>query len=386
MKCLKILRLLFFLSTNITNVYTYANEPSVLAQGAILLDQETGRILWGKNEEEPLAMASTAKIITAILVLEKCGLDDVVYVSRNAVNQPKVNMNMQEGEMWTVGDLLHALMLGSYNDSAVALAEHAGGTVENFCTMMTDKAKELGAENTKFASPNGLDSHLDETEHYSTAYDMAKITAYAIQNQKFLEIIKVPSMTITELNQTRSVSLTNPDIFLTTFEGALGVKTGYTNRAGHCFVGAATREDKTMISVVLGSGWGDTGKVGKWTDTNAIMTYGFDTFEYAEIINEDTMIGEILVQNSKTEAIEVGIETGYTALFSAEELEAIEIEVNLPTLLEAPIEKGIEVGQLQIVLEGEVLKEIPIVSQEKAEAFDLFGWLWEIGRKWLMWD
>lgn len=386
MKCLKILPLLFFLSTHITSIYTYANEPSVLAQGAILLDQETGRILWGKNEEEPLAMASTAKIITAILVLEKCGLDDVVYVSRNAVNQPKVNMNMQEGEMWTVGDLLHALMLGSYNDSAVALAEHAGGTVENFCTMMTDKAKELGAENTKFASPNGLDSHLDENEHYSTAYDMAKITAYAIQNYKFLEIIKVPSMTITELNQTRSVSLTNPDIFLTTFEGALGVKTGYTNRAGHCFVGAVTRDDKTMISVVLGSGWGDTGKLGKWSDTNAIMTYGFDTFEYAEIINKDTIIGEVLVQNSKIEAIEVGIETGYTALFSAEELELIEIEVNLPTFLEAPIEKGIEVGQLQIVLEDEVLKEIPILSQEEAEAFDLFGWLWEIGRKWLMWD
>ena len=160
----------------------FAAEPRVTAQGAALLDAETGRLLWGKNEEEPLEMASTTKIMTAILVLEKGNPNDVVTVSKYAARQPDVQMGLKEGEQWYEQDLLTAMMLKSYNDAAVALAEQISGSVEAFCQEMTEKAKAIGAKDTVFGSPNGLDSHLTKDQHHSTAYDMGLIAGYALQN------------------------------------------------------------------------------------------------------------------------------------------------------------------------------------------------------------
>ena len=170
--------LLFLLQMG--SVPTLAAEPTVAAQGAALIDGKTGRLLWGKNADAPLAMASTTKIMTAILVLERASLTEVVTVSKNAAQQPKVHMSLQEGEQWQVGDLLSAMLLRSYNDAAVALAEQTSGNVAKFCAEMTKKAKEIGARDTVFGSPNGLDSHLTAEQHHSTAYDMALIGAYAL--------------------------------------------------------------------------------------------------------------------------------------------------------------------------------------------------------------
>ena len=175
----------------------YASEPpSVAARGAVLMDGESGRVLWGKNETEPLTMASTTKIMTAILVLEQGNLDDVITISTRAANSPEVHMHLTTGEKIREEDLLYAMMLKSYNDAAVALAEHIGGSVEEFCKQMTEKAKEIGAENTVFGSPNGLDGHLTFEQHHSTAKDMALIARYALQNDKFVEIINTPSVTL----------------------------------------------------------------------------------------------------------------------------------------------------------------------------------------------
>jgi len=150
--------LLLFLFSAAT---VFAAEPNVAAQGAALIDGKTGRLLWGRHAEEPMAMASTTKIMTAILVLERANLEDIVTVSKNASRQPEVHMDLREGEQWKVGDLLSVMMLRSYNDAAVALAEHVSGSVEAFCDEMTKKAKDIGAKDTVFGSPNGLDSHLD---------------------------------------------------------------------------------------------------------------------------------------------------------------------------------------------------------------------------------
>ena len=261
--------LLFLLQMG--SVPTLAAEPTVAAQGAALIDGKTGRLLWGKNADAPLAMASTTKIMTAILVLERASLTEVVTVSKNAAQQPKVHMSLQEGEQWQVGDLLSAMLLRSYNDAAVALAEQTSGSVAKFCAEMTKKAKEIGARDTVFGSPNGLDSHLTAEQHHSTAYDMALIGAYALENETFREIIAQQEIYVSDLTGKHPCSVTNADRFLQEYSGALGIKTGYTNRAGHCFVGAAERDGVRLVSAVLGSGWGDVGKQKKWTDTKALM-------------------------------------------------------------------------------------------------------------------
>ena len=239
--------LLVFIITFSFQINIYAeNSPKVNALGAVLMDFETGRILWGKNENEPLAMASTTKIMTAILAIESGKLDETLTVSKRAQSAPEVKLHILEGEQYTLKDMLYAMMLSSYNDTAVAIAEFIGGSVEDFCIMMTEKAKSLGCTDTVFKTPNGLD--LDD--HHSTAKDMAIITAYALKNDTFREIIKTPSYTV---NGTKTHNVTNKDRLLTEYEGAIGVKTGFTGKAGHCFVGAAQRNGQTLISVVFGS-------------------------------------------------------------------------------------------------------------------------------------
>ena len=203
--------LLFLLQMG--SVPTLAAEPTVAAQGAALIDGKTGRLLWGKNADAPFAMASTTKIMTAILVLEQASLTEVVTVSKNAAQQPKVHMSLQEGEQWQAGALLSAMLLRSYNDAAVALAEQVSGDVAKFCAEMTKKAKEIGARDTVFGSPNGLDSHLTAEQHHSTAYDMALIGAYALENETFREIIAQQEIHVSDLTGGHLCSVTNADRF-----------------------------------------------------------------------------------------------------------------------------------------------------------------------------
>lgn len=381
MKRITLLLLLFLLS--VTPVF--ASEPRVAAQGAALIDGKTGRLLWEKNGEEPFAMASTTKIMTAILVLEQADLEDIVTVSKNAARQPEVHMDLKEGEQWKVGDLLSAMMLRSYNDAAVALAEHISGSVENFCGEMTKKAVEIGAENTVFGSPNGLDSHLTDAQHHSTAYDMSLIAAYALENETFREIITQPEISVADLEGKHICNTTNTDRFLREYSGALGIKTGYTNKAGHCFVGAAEREDVLLISTVLGSGWGDGGKQKKWTDTKALMDYGFATFHPHEAVTEGAVFGEVKIDDSPMEKVETVLAEEYTALFSAEEIENLRLETGLPKEVEAPVEKGQKLGAATLWLGKEKLAEIDLLAGEAARPFTLMERLHRLAENWLTW-
>ena len=381
MKRILSILLLFLLSA--TTVF--GAEPNVAAQGAALIDGKTGRLLWGRNAEEPMAMASTTKIMTAILVLENCGMDEVITVSKNAARQPEVHMDLQEGEQWKAGDLLSAMMLHSYNDAAVALAEHISGSVEAFCMEMTEKAKEIGAEDTVFGSPNGLDSHLTDAAHHSTAYDMALIAAYALRNESFRKIISTPEVAITEAEGKRTCHVTNTDRFLREYAGAIGVKTGYTNKAGHCFVGAAERGDVLLISAVLGSGWGDAGKQKKWTDTKALMDYGFSEFQMYDVLTEGDSFGEVGVINSPMETVTTVFSEGYTALFSEEEKESLRIEAVLPQEVKAPVEKGQKLGKTLLFLGEEKLAEIDLLAQEAVLPFTLAERLQRLAENWLSW-
>lgn len=382
MKRVGILMLLFLM---FSGSFAYAEEPLVGAQGAVLIDGKTGRMLWGKNAEEPLAMASTTKIMTAILVLELAGPEDVVTVSKNAARQPEVHMDLKEGEQWKVKDLLSAMMLRSYNDTAVALAEHIGGNVENFCAMMTEKAKEIGAQDTIFASPNGLDSQFTPAQHHSTAYDMALITAYALNNPAFCEVVGTGEVSITTVDGGRMCQVTNTDRFLREYTGALGVKTGYTNRAGHCFVGAAERGEMRLVSTVLGSGWGSSGKEKKWTDTKKIMDYGFENFLPYQVVAPGTSCGQVQVLHSNTPIVEAFFAEGYEGLFSKEEQENIEVQISMEKNIEAPVAKGQVLGRARILLGEEVLGEIPILSQNSAPTYTIRDWYRILAKNWVTW-
>lgn len=363
----------------------FAQEPTVAAQGAALIDGKTGRLLWGKNEDMPLAMASTTKIMTAILVLERGNLSETVTISKNAAKQPKVHMNLQEGEQWREKDLLSAMLLRSYNDAAVALAEHISGSVEAFCNEMTKKAQAIGAGDTVFGSPNGLDSHLTAEQHHSTAYDMALIGAYAMENQTFRELVAQEAIQVTDLEGKHPCNVTNADRFLQEYQGALGIKTGYTNQAGHCFVGAAEREGVLLVSAVLGSGWGESGKQKKWTDTKALMEYGFAAFHPYRALRAGERCGEVSVTDSPTEQVQTVLAEGYTAVFSEEEIRRLRITAELPRSLAAPVETGERLGQAVLWLDGERLAAVDLLAAEQAEPFTLAERLFRLAKGWLGW-
>ena len=357
--------LLVFIITFSFQINIYAeNSPKVNALGAVLMDFETGRILWGKNENEPLAMASTTKIMTAILAIESGKLDETLTVSKRAQSAPEVKLHILEGEQYTLKDMLYAMMLSSYNDTAVAIAEFIGGSVEDFCIMMTEKAKSLGCTDTVFKTPNGLD--LDD--HHSTAKDMAIITAYALKNDTFREIIKTPSYTV---NGTKTHNVTNKDRLLTEYEGAIGVKTGFTGKAGHCFVGAAQRNGQTLISVVLGSGWGDTGKEQKWIDTKNILNYGFENFSDTEIVVEGDFTGNIPVTTSKKQFISTEMCDSVTLPLSEQEKQNIKINIVLPDSLEAPVLENTIIGKAEIFINDIKECEVNIKTSENAERNDI---------------
>ncbi len=379
-RIITLILLLFLLSCPV-----FAAEPNVAAIGAALIDGKTGRMLWEKNGESPLAMASTTKIMTAILVLERENLEDTTIISRTAAAQPEVHMDLKEGEEWQMRDLLSAMMLRSYNDAAVALAEAVSGSVEVFCAEMTEKAAEIGAKDTVFGTPNGLDSHLSLEEHHSTAYDMALIAAYALENPTFREIITQPAVSVSDKTGKHVCEVTNTDRLLREYAGALGVKTGYTNRAGHCFVGAAERDGVRLVSTVLGSGWGTAGKEKKWTDTKAILDYGFANYVPFEAVRKGTVLKRIPVLESPVESVELVLGDSYTALFSEEEKERLCMKVSVPQKAEAPVSAGMQIGMAELWLDEEKLAEIPLLAKEDAPVFTLGQRLERLSVRWLSW-
>ncbi|MCL2873504.1 MAG: D-alanyl-D-alanine carboxypeptidase [Defluviitaleaceae bacterium] len=374
---------LITLSLLLTFIYPaniYAEEtkkPEVNAHGAIIMDYKTGRVLWGKNENEPMSMASTTKIMTAIVALENGNMDDMVTVSKLAAASPNVQMHLTPGEKIRLGDLMYALMYTSYNDAAVAISEHVGGSVENFCKMMTDKAKEIGAVNTLFETPSGL----DKGDHHSTAYDLAIIAKYALDNEEFMSLISGSEKVVR--TERREYYLVNKNRLLREFKGANGMKTGFTNKAGHCFVGTAKRDDMQLITVVLASGWGSKGREQKWVDTKRLMNYGFENYEYKEVIVKDDEAGKIEVYRSKNTNIPALYSEGLIIPVNKEELEIISVHEEIPESLKAPVVLGDKLGTAKVYLGDQLYTEISIIASEGAERHDLKTSLEKVISSWI---
>lgn len=351
------------------------------ALSACLMDASTGRVLYDKDAYNKMSMASTTKIMTLLVVLESANLEDIVTVSTNAAKQPAVQLNINTGEQYKLKDLLYPLMLESHNDVAVAIAEHVGGSVENFCNMMTAKAKSIGAKNTQFKTPNGLDAD----GHFTTAADLALIGSYAIKNQEFRDIVATSSYTFKELTKGRSFNVTNKDRFLYMMDGAIGIKTGFTGKAGYCFVGAIDLEGRTFVSVVLGSGW-PPNKSYKWADTQKLMKYGLDNFTRQRLLDnlynqqpDFKVPKEIPISNGRqTTATLYMKENIKNEELLLKEGDMVQAKLNIKPYIEAPVIKDTVIGQVEYYVNDKLYREVPLYVKEDVKKIDFPFMLGEV--------
>ncbi len=333
-------------------------KPSgMYARAYCLIDADSGRTLYGENEDQQMPMASTTKIMTCIIALEKGDLGGKVSVSPYAASMPDVQLNMQSGDTFYLKDLLYSLMLESHNDTAVAIAEAVGGSVEGFAELMNEKAEELGCAKTHFVTPNGLDAN----EHYTTAKELCIIASYAIQNEKFRKIIQTPSHRFSNCKGTRSYSVRNHDAFLTSYSGAIGIKTGFTGKAGYCFCGAAKRDGKTLITSVLACGW-PPHKGYKWVDTKKLMDYGFANFETATLKPKKLPKTLPVIGGTKSTVAIKRTSSKPLSLMLCES-DKITIKYKLSNILKAPVRQGDILGYEKYYLNNQLLWQSPIVAK-----------------------
>ncbi|MFQ7307429.1 MAG: D-alanyl-D-alanine carboxypeptidase family protein [Mediterraneibacter sp.] len=349
------------------------------AQSAVLMDADSGRILFAKNGQEERAMASTTKIMTCILALENGDLSEEITVSAEAASQPAVRLGMREGQRFRLNDLLYSLMLESHNDSAVAVAECVGGTVEGFAAMMNRKAMELGCSDTYFITPNGLDAEDETGKHHTTAADLARIMKYCIMDSEkkdaFLEITRTESYQFSDCDVSGSYSCSNHNSFLHMMEGALSGKTGFTADAGYCYVGALRRDDRTFIVALLACGWPNN-KGYKWSDTRKLMDYALENYQYREFGMEEETVS-VVVENGTAGGFPGadGVQIGASAetepfrvlLKSGEE---IDVEYDVPESVEAPVEKGQTLGTVIYSLNSGTLREYPLTADASVRKRD----------------
>ena len=364
-------------------VQAEGTPENLYARSAVLMDADTGRILFGKNDNEVMPMASTTKIMTLLVTLEHADLDEIVEVSERAASMPDVQLHIREGERYRLQDLCYSLMLESHNDSAVAIAEHVGGTVEGFAAMMNQKAKHLGCYHTYFITPNGLDAEDEHGKHSTTARDLARIMRCCIKNETFLSITREPSWTFTDMDGNRSFTVQNKNAFLQMMEGALTGKTGFTNEAGYCYVGALERGEKRLITVVLACGWPNH-KTWKWMDTKALMNYGLEDY-HKETVGSDRMALEpVSVMDGQKEKVEILTDAALED-FLLKEDDEFTMEVLVPDILKAPVQAGELVGSVAYYINGQIVDLFPVYTVSEVKKIDL-EWrlrqvidLWQMG-------
>ena len=340
---------------------------SLNARAAVLMDADSGRILYGKNETMAFPMASTTKIMTLIVALEHNEPDQIVMASAGASAMPEVRLGVHEGERYRMEDLYYAMMLESFNDAAMMIAEGTVGSVENFAELMNEKAISLGCTQTYFITPNGLDAADEKGVHSSTAEDMAKIMRYAIDNEYFLKITQTADYSFTDCDRKRSFEVHNKNVLLTMMDGVLSGKTGYTADAGYCYVCAVKKDDRTFIAALLGSGW-PPHKGYKWSDVQTLLDYGDKNYRYQTIdISKGVPDRQVHVMNGEQDFATVRAkQTNYRFLLSSED--KVHVESVLPGQLEAPVEAGQPVGSIQVFVNGDLTAENDYVTINKIDA------------------
>ena len=353
-----------------------AEEPKLNAKIGLIFDRASKTILYEKNGLKQVPMASTTKIMTAIVVLENADLTDVVTIDKKAAGTGGSRLGLKVNDKITVHDLLYGLMLKSGNDTAVALAIHVGGSVEGFAEMMNQTAKEMGWNNSHFVTPHGLDAQ----GHYTTAYELACMADYALQNPKFKEIVSTKTYTVTLNGRPQVISNTNE--LLGVLDGVYGVKTGFTNGANRCLVTACKRGDLDIITVVLGA---DTKKI-RTQDSIKLIEYihkNYQVVDLEKILKEKfenwKLLNEkrIYINKGKTNQIQIELEEMPYKMMTIKntEVDNIDLEINSLYYLEAPVQEKQTIGNVKIQLKDKTIGTLNIQNQkviQKKEIKDYF--------------
>lgn len=330
-------------------------EPNISAQSAILIESTSGRILYSKNSDQKLPMASTTKIMTAICALEyfKGNPDEQAEISQTAANVEGSSMYLQAGEQMSLKELLYGLMLSSGNDAAVAISERVCENQEAFVSLMNEKAKQIGLFNTNFKNPNGL----PDEEHYSTASDMAKLCAYALKNPTFSEIVKTKNYKISGDKKAYPRILTNHNKLLSMYEGCVGVKTGFTKAAGRCLVSSAICDDMQLVCVTLNA-------PDDWNDHISLFNFGFENYRLERIFDTENCIctkdvedGEGLAQLYPESSVMYPLKNG----------EKVSYDYTVNSNIQAPVKSNDRLGEIKAILNDREISKTPIVSHSDVD-------------------
>ncbi len=345
---------------------------NLTARSAVVIDAASGQVIYERNKDERRFPASTTKIMTLILALEHSNMDDMVTVSSNAAGTEGSTLWLEAGEKIRMGDLLYGMMMHSGNDATVAVAEHIAGSVDKFAVMMTEKAHEIGAVNTNFANANGL----PRDDHYTTAYDLAKITAYGYRVPGFEKIVSTKEIDFDWVKDS-SHHLRNENQMLWLYRGANGVKTGYTDAAGRCLVSGAKKDGLQLVAVVLDS-------VYMWNDSIKLLDYGFAQTKLKRGLSKDRLQKSVWVRGGRqaTVAVHPVSDVNYP-LIGGEDAKHYTVTYDLPKIVDAPLKEGAVVGRLVLNYDGQPVGAVDLTA-EKIDAGFSFGSLFVHAFGWLL--
>ncbi len=360
------------ISETIAQTSDTLNASSINSRSCIIYDRNSHMVLYGKNETKQVKMASTTKIMTSLIIIENCNLSETIEVSKKAAGTGGSRLGLKTGDKITIKDLLYGLMLCSGNDAAVALAEYAGGDIQGFANLMNNKAHELGLTNTHYESPHGLDSD----GHYTTAYELAVLTDYALKNETFAKIVGTKNYTVTINGYPKNLSNTNE--LLGYLNGVYGVKTGFTNGANRCLVTACKRDNMDIICVVLGA---DTKKF-RTQDSIKLIEYAFKNFTYINAndlaINsfenwKNENLKYLDINKSSSNSFELEIKTCENPILSINknEIDNVMTSISINANLEAPISSNTVIGNLTLSIDDRNLATLDIINTNDIKRKDI---------------
>ncbi|MGI6143271.1 MAG: D-alanyl-D-alanine carboxypeptidase family protein [bacterium] len=340
----------------------YAGPPLVTASAAVLMDARTGTVLYAKEPYTKRAPASTTKILTGLLAIELGDLQDIVVISKKAGYTEGSTAELKPGERIRLEALLHGALLPSGNDACVAIAEHLCGSEAIFVELMNHKAKAIGAWDTNFRNPHGL----HEPGHYTTAYDLALIARYALQNRKFQEIVRRKRRVVKPEGEGWHHYFASTNQLLWEYEGADGVKTGTTLEAGPCLVASATREGRQLISVVLNSN-------DRWGDSVRLLDYGFNDFSLLSLAKQGERVGEARVTGGVLDRVPIVPVRDLNVIVPREKRGEVERVVDLRKDLAAPLKEGEVVGEIKAILGGEIIEKVSLIATVEVPRRTIMG-------------
>lgn len=368
----KILIVFLAFSFLIPIVNAEGDSLNLSSESAILMDAESGKILYEKNIDEKLPMASMTKIMSMLLIMEQIdngslSYDDKVLISENASGMGGSQVFLQAGEEYTVNDLLKCIAVSSANDAVVAMAEKISGSVDAFVSLMNEKAEELGLKNTHFANPHGLDNE----NHYSTAYDMAVMARELLKHEDILKYTSIYEDYLTKPDGS-SIWLVNTNRLVRFYDGVDGLKTGYTTEAGYCLTATAKRQDLRLISVVMKSPSAEE----RSSDTSTLLSYGFNSFKSNVIYSKEDSLGKIAVEKGKVKEVDVYLKEDATEILSVTEKPTnYTFNIKVDKII-APVKSGTIIGTTEIIdNEGNIIDEVEVIVKEDIKKAGFFDYL-----------